>query len=82
MKCADCAKTAIGSEANRPYCEEHFPESRATADGTLAECPRCGQEHEGLIYKPFTRPTGLLHEWAPCPVNGEPILVTIQPAQL
>lgn len=47
----------------------------------LTGCARCGGEHENIEFKPLTMPcepdqdgTQITH-WAPCPTNGEPILM-------
>lgn len=45
----------------------------------LGNCSRCGGEHRGLIFKPFTRPPEdedpPITHFAMCPENGEPILI-------
>lgn len=46
-------------------------------------CARCGGDHQDVCFKPLTRhmatPEGVPigSHWAPCPENGEPILLTI-----
>lgn len=49
----------------------------------LVACPRCGGDHEQLELQPLDRPADLggmlglrpLTHWAPCPTNGQPVLV-------
>jgi hypothetical protein len=39
-------------------------------------CARChGPGHEGLVFKRLTYPCRDLTFWAPCPTNGEPIML-------
>lgn len=45
-----------------------------------ARCPRCGQAHD-LKFRPLQRPiqsygSQLFSHWAPCPVTGEPIVIS------
>ena len=46
----------------------------------IIHCARCGGDHENVDTKPFAKPFRLgvdtWTHWAPCPTNGEPILVT------
>lgn len=58
----------------------------------LINCARCGGEHDAT-FKPLTNPIPFFEQdertlefneysfthWSPCPVNGEPILMFIQP---
>lgn len=37
-------------------------------------CARCGESHEDVVARPLTRQVYYTH-WAPCPVNGEPMLI-------
>lgn len=46
----------------------------------LYGCARCGRVHPELVFEPLTNPVALdcepsLTHWAPCPTNGEPILM-------
>lgn len=46
----------------------------------LNGCARCdGEGHPGLTFEPLTYPLeigdAVLTHWAPCPTNGEPILL-------
>jgi hypothetical protein len=48
----------------------------------IVSCARCGEVHENVETKRLTQPvykddssTVLYSHWAPCPTNGEPILV-------
>lgn len=49
--------------------------------GDQKGCARCGaDEHLALVYKPFTQFIDfddgfVVTHWAPCPTNGEPILL-------
>lgn len=48
-------------------------------------CARCGGDHPGLVFRPLTRamePEGTSRswqQWAPCPTNGEPIMLDVKP---
>lgn len=46
------------------------------ATDITGSCARCGGQHEGLSFRPLSRPTDWTH-WAPCPENGEPIMLKI-----
>lgn len=46
----------------------------------LVNCARCGGAHNNLTFTPLTQPVSYRYEppsthWAPCPANGEPILL-------
>ncbi len=52
----------------------------------LVGCARCrGDGHPGLEFLPLAYPVELegdepdLTHWAPCPTNGEPILLRVEP---
>lgn len=50
----------------------------------LNGCARCnGDGHPGITFQPLTHPVEIgghmLTHWAPCPTNGEPILMEIRP---
>lgn len=49
----------------------------------VRNCARCGGNHDGVEWKPLTRPIidndatvgrVVWSQWTPCPTNGEPIL--------
>ena len=42
-------------------------------------CARCGDNHELVGFRPLTNPCVGLTHWAPCPTNGEPIMLAIVP---
>ena len=59
---------------------EHVPGEHVT---DLNGCARChGDGHEGLVFKPLEHAVedadGEYTHWAPCPTNGEPILMRFQ----
>lgn len=48
----------------------------------LIGCARCGEDHKEITYTRLTRPleigsTLVFSHWAPCPVNGEPVMLSI-----
>ena len=43
----------------------------------VKRCARCGKNHDALEFNRFRRPPTGFEWWAPCPTNGEPILMTI-----
>lgn len=50
---------------------------------SLKGCARCGGDHEHMTFTKMERPIDDMPYWAPCPTNGDPILlrVAIDPAQ-
>lgn len=43
----------------------------------IEKCARCGEDHNGLELKKLTNPVEggeFASYWAPCPINGQPIL--------
>lgn len=49
---------------------------------SIGSCARCGEDHSDLVFKPFTHPIEthtrvLFTHFAPCPTNGEPIVMEI-----
>jgi hypothetical protein len=53
-------------------------------DVRINACSRCGEDHEHVVAKPMARPfappeAGVLAwtHWAPCPTNGDPILLMV-----
>ncbi len=41
----------------------------------LVSCERCGQDHDGVVFKKLDHPVRDLTHWATCPTNGQPILM-------
>ncbi len=52
----------------------------------LTGCARCGETHRGLVFKPLTQTSKLgemlMTHWAPCPTNGEPVMLLRGPKQV
>lgn len=46
---------------------------------TINNCARCGETHEDLEFekldKPFLEGRARYNHWAPCPVNGQPVML-------
>jgi hypothetical protein len=40
-------------------------------------CPRCGQRHENVIFRPLTNPRDQHTHWAMCPVLNEPLKLAL-----
>ena len=40
-------------------------------------CARCGLDHKDLEFSPLTIPDPEFQWWAPCPTNGEPVLMQV-----
>lgn len=88
-----CTRSPGGWTCSRP--EGHDGPCAATIgtltqDGalikTIVGCARCyGDGHTDLFFRELTHPVqigdglGSLTHWAPCPTNGEPILLRIVP---
>lgn len=58
------------------------PEAEGCVTVDLPGCARChGDGHDGLLFSPLTHPVvdgeGTWTHWAPCPTNGEPILLQV-----
>jgi hypothetical protein len=69
---------------NDPLAEESASELQAkeTFDlPQLGNCARCKQDHEDLTFEKLEYPHEVKSEvwthWAPCPTNGQPIMLTI-----
>lgn len=51
----------------------------------MVGCSRCrGAGHANVVFQPLTYPLAIpgsapLTHWAPCPTNGEPILMYVSP---
>lgn len=71
----------------------HFVDLRLTEDPMadekfreLKNCARCGETHADLPFKPLARPVyddrdgELYTHWAPCPTNGDPIMMLVMPS--
>lgn len=46
-------------------------------------CARCGGDHDKVLFRrlsrgPIKTETGQRTHWAECPVNGEPILLSVE----
>jgi len=41
----------------------------------IMRCARCGEDHAMLDFEALTNPIGDCTHWAPCPVNGQPVLL-------
>ena len=44
----------------------------------VAECARCGEDHDGLRFERLAEPVEGFPWYADCPTNGERILMTIE----
>jgi len=42
-------------------------------------CARCGKNHTNIIFQPLKRPGERHTHWAPCPTNGEPVMLVVVP---
>lgn len=78
---------AEDAQTEEPFAEEFKPLERRTFEmghGTT-DCPRCGDEHEGLPVVAFYQPVldhkdGLAWRWwSKCPTTGDPILIAERP---
>lgn len=52
----------------------------------IKSCARCKQDHDNLEFASLTHPIEdddgtIWNYWAPCPTNGEPILMKVVPSQ-
>ncbi len=49
----------------------------------LTGCARCGRTHTGVVFKPLTQTSEIgeyrMTHFAPCPTNGEPIILLSGP---
>lgn len=43
----------------------------------VGNCARCGEDHSMVAFKRLTHPCLQFTHWAPCPTNGEPIMMHI-----
>lgn len=44
----------------------------------LKGCARCTLDHENVTFTKMALPIGDSPYWAPCPMNGDPILLRVQ----
>lgn len=51
------------------------PQQLLTKD--VDPCPRCGNGHNSLVFKPLQRPFGRANFWCPCPDTKEPIMASV-----
>lgn len=42
----------------------------------VEDCPRCGQEHESLLFSPLTNPDGEKDYFAFCTEKTEPVMAS------
>lgn len=43
----------------------------------IEHCARCGQNHLNMTFKRLARRMDDLTHWAPCPINGDPIMMEV-----
>lgn len=48
-----------------------------TVTTSIKHCARCGENHKQILFTKLTRPHERHTHWAPCPVNGEPIMMIV-----
>jgi hypothetical protein len=71
------------AERSEPDELESLMAAGHTIETDIVGCARChGEGHDGLRFRPLTHPLELdaeapLTHWAPCPANGEPILLRV-----
>ena len=53
------------------------PQEGESFDTSFDACARCGERHQDLRFNPLTYPADEWTHWAPCPTNGEPIMLCI-----
>jgi len=70
----------VGPHHERP-CPMYYASTHPVTDGAqviqVGCCARCGEDHEGVVFIPLTRPSDEFTHWAACPNNGEPIMFKI-----
>jgi hypothetical protein len=44
----------------------------------VSGCPRCGEDHENLLFSKLTNPEGREDLWAFCPEKTEPLLISTE----
>lgn len=44
---------------------------------TVKACPRCGEAHQRLVFRPYRRPPASVTHWAKCPVTLEPLTARV-----
>lgn len=60
------------TERDKEWAKQHRMENGY--DTGVADCPRCGQDHESIWFAPLDNPIGEWEFWAPCPTTHQPIL--------
>ena len=45
---------------------------------SVDDCPRCGKEHEGLLWRELSNPESSEDFWAFCPDTSEPVLASAE----
>lgn len=49
----------------------------------IGACARCGRDHHGLRFRLLDRPmedgADAYTHWAPCPTNGQPVVLRVMP---
>jgi len=70
---------AKSSEGRQEIARQLTLAGRASGQHTITNCARCGKNHEDLEFEVLARPapSGDLEytAWAPCPTNGQPVLM-------
>lgn len=67
-----------GDVPMHPDFPKGVPKNRQlSADGTVLNCPRCGEAHEKLGRRALSNPPPAYQEFAICPNTSEPILIPL-----
>lgn len=53
-----------------------------THETAVVGCARCGKDHVGVLFMKLDRPMKGSTHWAPCPTNGQPILLRFEESQV
>lgn len=56
--------------------KDKLPKEHIVVD--VGNCARCGKDHKQLKFSRLTRPGPRHSFWAPCPTNGEPIMMKVE----
>lgn len=83
--CGSCSQVAqvadilgMSEKEETELLIERNPNAEPWFKPYLKNCARCGKDHRKRIeWKPLERPIGECTHWAPCPTNGQPILMHI-----